>query len=317
MQKFSVTKIIKNTLPLALGGFLVWYLFKVIPPQKLLEYFKNANYEWVFLSVLLGVLSHLSRAYRWKYLLEAMGYKTKLTNRFLTTLIGYLVNFALPRAGEISRATLFNSYEKVPFEKAFGTIIAERLADLLMITIIILIALLIQFDFIYGFIYKNFNPFNFFLIITATSISFFVFVRYIKKANSKFALKIKKIISNLSEGITSIFKTKNKWQFILHTIFIWLMYIAMFWAAIPAIDTLKVPFGAVLISFISGSFAIAATNGGIGAYPAMVGGALTLFGVAKKTAFAFGAIMWASQTSMIIVLGAISFLILPIYNRNR
>ena len=119
------------------------------------------------------------------------------------------------------------------------------------------------------------------------------------------------------EGLTSIFKMKNKWAFIFHTVFIWVMYVAMFWATIPAIEGLQVPFGAILVGFIAGGFSIAATNGGVGLYPVAVAGAFTLFGVPEEPSNAFGAIMWSAQTAMIIVFGALSFLILPIFNKNK
>ena len=101
----------------------------------LIGYFKNANYSWVFLGLLFGILSHLSRAYRWKFMLEPIGYKPKFTNSVLAVLIAYLVNLAIPRAGEVSRAAVMANYENVPFEKGFGTIVAERIADLIMMLI--------------------------------------------------------------------------------------------------------------------------------------------------------------------------------------
>ena len=110
---------------------------------------------------------------------------------------------------------------------------------------------------------------------------------------------------------------KNKWAFIFHTLFIWVMYVAMFWATIPAIEGLNVPLGGILIGFIAGGFSIAATNGGIGLYPIAVAGALALFDIPSEPATAFGWIMWTAQTAMIIVFGGLAFLLLPIYNKNK
>lgn len=310
-------KIIKIIVPLVLGGFLVWYLFTKISPSTLLAYFKNANYEWIVLGLFFGILSHISRAYRWKYLLEPMGYTPGFINSTLAVLIGYFVNLALPRAGEVSRATVMTTYENIPFEKGFGTIVAERLADLIMMFIIIGITLLIQFDFILELVQKNFDPVKISIGLLALVLVFLFFRRYVKKATSGLGLKIKNFINSLVEGLTSIFKMKNKWAFIFHTVFIWVMYVAMFWATIPAIEGLQVPFGAILVGFIAGGFSIAATNGGVGLYPVAVAGAFTLFGVPEEPSNAFGAIMWSAQTAMIIVFGALSFLILPIFNKNK
>ncbi len=310
-------KILKIAIPLGLGGFLVWYSFTIVSPGELLEYFREANYSWVFLGLFFGVLSHLSRAYRWKYLLEPMGYKPDFINSIMAVLVAYLMNIFIPRGGEVTRAAVMANYEKIPFEKGFGTIVAERIADLVMMFIVILITLFFQFDFIYNLLLENFNPLKVFLVIIALIIGVYLFRRYLKNATSGLGFKIKNFLLSLSEGVTSIFKMKNKWPFILHTIFIWIMYILMFWATVPAIDGLTIPFGGVLVGFLAGGFAITATNGGLGAYPAAVGGALTLFGIASKTAIAFGSVMWAAQTVMIIIFGGLAFLLLPVYNKNK
>ena len=310
-------KALKTILPLILGGFLVWYSISKISIDVLIGYFKEANYSWIFLGLFFGILSHLSRAYRWKFMLEPLGYKPKFTNSVLAVLVGYLVNLALPRAGEISRATVMANYEKIPFEKGFGTIVAERIADLIMMLSIVAITLFVQFDFIYNLLTKNFNPIKIGIGLAIVIIGFFVFSSFVKKATSGFLLKIKTFVAGLIEGVTSIFKMKNKWAFIFHTIFIWVMYVAMFWATIPAISDLNVPFGGILIGFIAGGFSIAATNGGIGLYPIAVASALALFDIPTEPATAFGWIMWTAQTVMVIVFGGLAFVFLPIYNKSK
>lgn len=310
-------KSLKVILPLALGGFLVWYSLSKVSLETLLQYFKDANYSWIALGLFFGVLSHLSRAYRWKFLLEPMGYKPDFGNSIMAVLVAYLVNYAVPRAGEVSRAAVMTNYEGIPFEKGFGTIVAERIADVVMMLSIIMITLFLQFDFIYDLLTKNFNPIRIGIILSILILGFYLLTRYVKKATSGIGLKIKNFISGLVEGVTSIFKMKHKWTFIFHTVFIWLMYVLMFWATIPAINGLSVPLGGVLIGFIAGGFSIAATNGGIGLYPVAVAGALALFGVSEEPATAFGWIMWTAQTAMIIVFGGLAFLFLPIYNKVR
>ncbi len=312
----NIKKILKTILPLLLGGVLVWYLFTVIPPQKLLEYFENANYWWVCLGLFFGILSHISRAYRWKFMLEPIGYQPKFYNSVLAVLVGYFVNLAIPRAGEISRATVMVNYEKIPFEKGFGTIVAERIADLIMMFIIIGITLFFQFDYIIDLVSKNFNPLKIGIIIIGLIFSVIVFSLFVKKAKKGFLLKIKTFILSLVEGVSSILKMKKKWAFIFHTVFIWVMYVAMFWATIPAISGLEVPIGGILVGFIAGGFSIAATNGGVGLYPLAVASAFELFGVLKEPATAFGSVMWAAQTAMIIIFGGLAFLLLPIVNKK-
>jgi len=312
----DIKKVLKIVLPLALGSFLVWYSLSDISLETLGNYFKEANYSFIFLGLFFGILSHLSRAYRWKFMLEPLGFKPKFTNSILAVLVGYLVNLAIPRAGEISRATVMTNYEKIPFEKAFGTIVAERIADLIMMLSIVAITLFVQYDFIYDLLTKNFNPLKISVGFAILIVGFYIFTSFVKKATSGFLLKIKTFVSGLIEGVTSIFKMKNKWAFIFHTVFIWAMYVAMFWATIPAIEGLNVPFGGILIGFIAGGFSIAATNGGIGLYPIAVASALALFDIPAETATAFGWIMWTAQTAMIVIFGGLAFLLLPIYNKN-
>jgi len=313
----NIKKSLKIILPLILGGFLVWYSLTIVSPEELLQYFSDANYEWIGLALVFGILSHLSRAYRWQFLLEPMGYKPRFINSTLAVLAAYLMNIVLPRAGEVTRAAILTNYEKVPFEKGFGTIVAERIADLIMLFVIIGIALFIEFDFIWNLLTKDFNPIKSLLIVGGGILGLVLLILYIKKSKSKFAEKVKTFFLGLKDGALSIFKMKNKWSFIFHTIFIWTMYVAMFWATIPAVNGLDVPFGGVLIGFIAGGFAIAATNGGVGIYPIAVAGALSLFGIDKVTGNAFGWIMWTAQTAMIVIFGGLAFLLLPIVNKKE
>ena len=316
-MNLKTKKSLKIIFPLLFGGGLIWYLFTIIPPKTLLEYFKNANYWWISLGLFFGILSHLSRAYRWKFMLEPMGYTPRFINSALAVLIGYFVNLAIPRAGEVSRASVMANYENIPFEKGFGTIVAERIADLIMMFLIIGVTLLIQFDFILQLVKEKLDPVKIIIGLAVCLIGGFFFYKYVRKSTKGLGLKIKNFIKSLVEGVTSIFRMKNKWPFIFHTVFIWAMYVLMFWATIPAIEGLQVPFGGILVGFIAGGFSIAATNGGIGLYPLAVAGAFTLFGVPEEPSTAFGSVMWAAQTAMVILFGGLSFLLLPICNKAK
>ena len=134
---------------------MVWYSLRKISFSELTDYFKNANYYWIGLGMFLGLLSHLSRAYRWKYMIEPMGYKLRILNSVMAVFSGYLINYTIPRAGEVSRASILSNYETVPFEKGFGTIVAERIADVLVMMLIIAFTLIWQFEIIYDFFFKG------------------------------------------------------------------------------------------------------------------------------------------------------------------
>ncbi len=314
----KIKKILKIVLPLLLGVFLVWYSLKEVPIDKIIGYWNASNKSWIVLGVFLGLLSHLSRAYRWRFQLEPMGYNIKLENSIMAVFATYLINYTIPRAGEVARASILTNYEGVPFEKGFGTIVAERIADLVVMLGIIAITLFLQFDYILGLLKEKVPSTNLVIYGVVGILVFGIIVFYFKKSQSKLALKVRVFLEGLKEGVFSIFKMKKKWPFIFHTLFIWVMYLLMFYVTTLSIDELNnIPVGAVLIGFIAASFSIAATNGGIGGYPVAVFLGFSIFGVAKDPSYAFGYIMWASQTLMIIIFGGISLIYLPIFNRNR
>lgn len=311
-------KILKIVLPILLGVFLIWYSLSKVSFSELLVYFKNADYFYVILGMIFGLLSHLSRAYRWRFQLEPMGYKVKLPNSIMAVFATYLINYTIPRAGEVARASILTTYEDVPFEKGFGTIVAERVADLIVVMGIVIVTLFLQFDFIMTFLTQAFNPKSLIVVFLGLLLAVVIFIVYIRKSQSVLALKIRTFVSGLIEGVLSIFKMKKKWAFIFHTLFIWFMYIMMFYVTTFSVQELHgIPFGAVLLGFISASFSIAATNGGIGSYPIAVYAAFSIFAIPEEPSIAFGWIVWTSQTVVIIVLGGLSLLLLPIYNRNR
>ena len=311
-------KILRVALPVVLAAFFGWYTFSKLPIDKIIPYFKSANYGWIAFGMLLGLLSNLSRAYRWKYLIAPMGYSMRLPNSIMAVFISYLANYGIPRSGEVLRAAVLTNYEGVPFQKSFGTIIAERMADMVILLAIVALTLLIQFDFIFELLERAFQPEKLVLLAIAFLLGCVFLFLFLKSSKTKIAMKVRKFVRGLLEGVLSIFKMEHKGAFIFHTLFIWLMYVSMFWITTYAVDDLKgVSVGALLIAFIAGSFTIAATNGGIFVYPLAIGAAFSLFNIPENPSIAFGWIMWSSQTVIIIILGSLSFLFLPIYNRRK
>ena len=271
------------------------------------------------ISIIIGILSHISRAVRWKYLLEPLGYRPKITNNVFIVLISYFANLGIPRSGEILRATALTTYENVPFEKGFGTIVTERVIDLLMLLIIILITLVLQTDFILGFLEeRGVNIIGAIGILFVGIVGLFLGSYIIRKSKSPFFLKLKGFLNGLQDGVLSVFKMKNKWLFIFHTLFIWVAYFSMFWVIKHTVEeTITLTLGELLVAFVAGAFAMSTTNGGIGLYPIAVSAALGIYGISSVSGDAFGWIMWIAQTLMVVVFGTISFIVLPLLNRNR
>jgi hypothetical protein len=318
----SLKKSLKTILPIALGVFLVWYSYHSTTPEnrkEILLYIKGADPLWVSLSVFLGILGHVSRALRWNYLLEPLGYKPGIINNVLIILTSYFANLGIPRTGEVLRATALTTYENVPFEKGFGTIVTERVIDVIMLLLVVLTAFLLQTDVIMALLIDRGLNINGLLLLAGLGvILLFIFIFLIKKSKRTFAKKIKEFVKGLLAGIFSIFKMKHKWLFLFHTFFIWGCYIGMLWVikfTVP--ETISLTLSQLLVAFVAGAFAMATTNGGIGLYPIAVSSALTIFGISAVSGDAFGWIIWIAQTLMIVVFGTISFLLLPLLNRNK
>jgi uncharacterized protein (TIRG00374 family) len=305
-------------IPLLLAVFFGWYTFANFDVKDIVPYFKTANYKWILSGVFLGILSHLSRAYRWHFMLNPMGYDIKFPNSVMAVFIAYLANYFIPRSGEFLRAAVPSNYESVPFEKSFGTIVAERIADLAVMALIILVTLFFQFDFIYNILIEKFDPAKIIMGIAGLLAMMVLFVVFVRRSKSNFAKRIKAFINGFIEGILSIFRMDQKWPFIFHTLFIWAMYVLMFYVtSFSLVELQNVPFMAIIIAFISASFTIAATNGGIFIYPIAVNAAFSIFAIPEDPSIAFGWIIWTSQTVMIVVFGILSFMALPIYNRIK
>ena len=316
----KIKKALFITLPILLGVFLIWRYISGFSDEQLnqiLYNLKNANYWWILLSLFFGILSHLSRAYRWHFMLEPLGYKPRYTNSIMAVLLAYLLNLVVPRSGEVARAATLAKYEDVPFEKGFGTIVAERISDVIMLLIILGIVFFYQTDLILGY-FSGVDPTRKIVILIILAIISFIGFKLIKKSTNPFVIKVKTFFNGLVEGVVSIFKMKKKWAFIFHTVFIWLMYIAMFWAVTFTIpETSNLSFEAILVGFIAGAIAMSITNGGFGAYPVFVASAFTLYGINKEAGASFGLLMWTSQTIMVLTFGGLSLLFLPIYNRDK
>lgn len=232
--------------------------------------------------------------------------------------VAYLMNIFIPKSGEVSRAIILDKYEKVPFQKGFGTIISERVVDLIFLLLFTAIALIIEFDALYGYITESIPTSILYVFgIAAVLIAISIPV-YIKFSKSNVNRKIKSFVVGLKEGVFSILKMNKKGDFLLHSILIWALYILSFYAALHALpETANIPIGTVIITFVVGSFTIAFTNSGFGTYPAALAGILSIFGIAATAGVALGWIIWISNITYIVIIGVLSLILLPMLNAKR
>lgn len=294
--------------------------------------FLSANYFWVLVSIGIGILSHISRAMRWKLMLKPMGYFPSLKNTFLAVMIGYFANLALPRLGEVSRCGILAKYEKIPFQKSFGTVVTERAVDMIMLLIVFLLTFIVHIDKFSLFknttIVQNLiakynqleNPGSVYYIgIAIIVLLAFIFYKLRHKiSHLKLYIKLKEIFFGFIEGIKSLAKMDKPYLFVFHSIFIWTMYWLMNWIvvlAIPETSHLGLDVGLAILAF--GSIGIIVVQGGIGIYPWIVAEILLLYNVPETKGYAFGWLNWTGQTFMIVFVGLLALIFLPIVNQKK
>jgi uncharacterized protein (TIRG00374 family) len=319
--KHKIGKWLSILLPILLGLLLVIYTYNKFTPQQLEEIklqFKNADYFYIYISLLISAVALWSRGYRWKYTLEHLGYQPKISTNVMAVCIGYFINMSIPRSGEVSRALILKKYEDVPFDKAFGTIIAERVVDTFFLLSFIGLAFFLEFDVLKAFVLDKI-PFQKLMFIIGIGVTLLISVILMFRY-SKFKLiqTIKQKISGLLDGVFSIWQMEKKWVFLFHSLLIWASYFFMFYITIFALpETSDLTLSTVVISFIVGGLAITLTNSGFGAYPFLMAEILLLYNVPETAGTAFGWLVWTSQTLMVVLLGTLSFLLLPILNKNK
>jgi len=326
--KQKLLKVLKFFIFLAIGCFLFWLVYKDQDVNRIKSILENGvDYRWVWLSLFLGILSHISRTVRWSLMIEPLGKKPRILNVFLSVMVGYLMNLVIPRMGEISRCGVLARYEKMSFTKLLGTVVTERIIDVIMLLILTLIVVVSQFGKIIQFLKNNpdildkadhilFSPTLIIILIIIVALVF-IFRKNILK--SDFFEKLKNIIKNFAEGLKSINKMENKGWFLFHTIFIWLMYYLMLYVVFFSFDfTSNLSPIAGLTTFVLASFGmVAPVQGGIGAWHFMAIQSLMVYGVAKSDGVIFAFLAHSSMTALLVVMGLISLMVLPFVNKRN
>ena len=310
---------LKIFLPISVGIFCIYYSFRDINFSDFTKYFYEINYLWVFVGIFLGALSHISRSYRWKFLLNPLGYKIRFVNSLLSVFSAYLINYTIPRAGDIARATMISKYEKIPLEKTLGTIAAERAVDVICILTIICVGLIVEFKRLSEkliLLLEKRELSTILLYMGSFLLLLFIIYAIVKK--TKYYKSISNFLKGVIEGLVVVFTMKQRNAFIFHSIFIWLMYILMFWATSKAFTELhELTFFQLMISFTLAALSVMFSNGGIGIYPLAVEETLGWYSIQSTTGLAFGWVSWISQTMMVVIFGGLSLFVLPFINRNN
>lgn len=331
----STKSILQFIVLLGIGVLFIWLSVRSITPdqkEKIIDAFKQANYFWIIVSLLISWLSHFLRAYRWNYLLKPTGHKINLVNANCYVLIGYLANYGIPRMGEISRCTLAPKYDDVPFEVAFGTVITERIIDFILFLTIFALTFLVQFKELSGLVSKYiFDPLLNILsglshspiklvmlgVLMIVMIASFFLLR--KKFSTLLKGKLGGILKGMGEGLGSIAKMEKPFKFVVLSLLIWACYFYSLYVCFFALNgTSHLGQSECLTLLLFGTFGVMFAPGGLGAYPAIISWILfNTYGVDEISSFALPWLAWTSQFALILVLGLISIIIVPLYNRNR
>ena len=311
-MKGQLIQLLKVILPLGIGFYLTWYFYSTLSNEQkedIPNAFARANYFWISMSILIAWLSHFSRSYRWKYMLEPLGYKAKFSSLYHSVMIGYVINLTVPRSGEFARAGFLAKKEKLPVETIFGTIVAERVIDVIMLAVLTFATyFLVGKEAIEGMIANpdsennNTIPWIYIVIGTLGVLSFSA-ILISKKIKAWFIIKM----TGLWSGIKTVFTLKKKFLYLAHTFFIWFCYVFMFWVCAQGVEGVhNVSLETVLSCFIVGAVAIAATPGGIGLYPIFVTAALVYGKHDAVEASSFAILIWVVQTVFLVVFGLFS-----------
>lgn len=330
-MKKTLISALKVVVPLGIGAWLVFSTYNDLSAdqkQELFAAFKGANLWWLLLATVVGWLAHVSRGWRWRYLLEPMGYRPGFWNCYHAVMNGYFMNMFIQRAGEASRAVSLYRTDKVPFERGFGTVLAERVVDTAMLAIVGLVTVLFQLEKIDLFkdriaTYRSMqgkasaSGFPWVPVILGVLAIAVCAGAYLIITRPALRARVMDLVRGFADGLRAVFRTRHKGAFVLHTLFIWASYVGMFQLGAYCLpSTSDLPFAGILAGFIAGAIGIVLVQGGIGVYPALVALTVGMYmapdqagALMRPDALALGWLLWLAQTFMIIALGGLSLLL--------
>lgn len=326
MAKVSLSSGIKYIVFLALGIVIFYFVYKDQDPGEIWAGVKEFKIEWILLSFVFSVLSHIIRALRWRMMILPLGYSPSRLNCFLAILVMYLANYAFPRLGEVTRCGVLTRYEKVPFAPQIGTVVTERVIDLILLILLFIIVIAAQFGLITGFIESSKLKLGFesswinsgiFWIILATAAISSILVLYLIRA-SKIAKKFRELLKKFMEGLLSVRKVKNPGLFILYSFGIYAGYFMMtysvFMGYAPARELGAM--GAFLVLAMGSVGMVIPVQGGIGTYHFFVVETALILGLARPEGQLLALVMHGATTIFMIFIGLLALLALPIVNRK-
>ncbi len=349
MLKRKILHIVQYLVFLGIGGGILVYFYQQqeaayldqcrldgIPAaqcslwDKLVADFLSVDVFWMSMVLLAFTVSNISRAIRWNMLIRELGYKPRMRNAFFAVMISYLANLLMSRAGEVVRAGYMGKYEKISTSKVMGTVIVDRILDVLSLGLIVSVAFLIEFDTYWEYLRAQlanrdfshgFWTDPFFLVFAALLLSggllLYANRRHFRHLNVY--QKIKSTIQSMWEGFKTVKYVDKPLFFVFHSLNIWVMYFLMTWFCFTAfVPTQHLTLVAALTVFVFGSFGMVIPSpGGMGTYHVLCVAALSIYGISKSDAFSFANIIFFSINLFCnIFMGALSTVLMPVVNRH-
>lgn len=310
---------LKYFLLFLLGLTAVYFVFKGQNLKEIFSYIKNANYYWITFSAVIALSAHVIRALRWQMLINALGKPISLSTTFYAVMVGYLANLAFPRLGEVSRCGVLKKKVDLSFTELFGTVITERLVDLISLMVVALLTIALQYQLIFESLRQLLSASSFHLeyvwLLGLLVLIFTGAIYWVYQKNTEHHL-VKKGVSfliDLRKGLSSIVHLKSSWLFVGYSALMWALYILSVYIAFLALPTTQhLGMNAAFCVIVFGSLGmIAPVQGGIGAFHFMVTKALQFYGVEEASGITMATLMHSSQTFVMIIAGFLSlFLIL-------
>ncbi|MEY4886001.1 MAG: hypothetical protein RL151_1310 [Bacteroidota bacterium] len=317
---------------LGLGLFLIWWSIHNLTDEdmrRLGDALGGADYILVLPAMLILLLSHYSRALRWRILMKPLGFEPSRLNTFFAVMLGYFFNLLVPRMGEVMKCTMLAKYEHTPVDKLIGTMVAERALDVICLALVIGLSLVLQMDMVNTFLSgtdvrvgtEGFGWWRLIgallLVVAGIWVIRLLMMRY---AHVNIVSRIRTIATGIWQGLTSIRRIESSRlpAFLFHTIFIWAMYLLSIRMGFYAMSSVMgLGMSAALTILSVGSLAMIITQGGIGAYQIVVQRSLALYGIPEVSGLAFGWLLWAVQTILVLVVGLICLILLPVINKRK
>ena len=309
-------KKLRILVPIILGIFFIYITFKITSQEErllILNYIKSAKIEYLLGAMFLGASADIVRGLRWQLLSKAIGYNSGRINSIASVFMCYTSNMAIPRSGEVIRATVLSEYNNIPIGKTFGTIAAERVIDMSISILILFLVWLLQYKIILeSFFEDNFLNFiddNFWIIFSSMNILIAVLFLLIIKVES-----IKRFFQSVLEGFLSLTKLKGKLlAFILLSLLIWTCYILAFFVIKFSVSELNfIDNSLVFPAFVVGVYSISLSNHGLGVYPLAIALFLSNFGINTEIGLTYGWLAWSCQAIITLIFGGLSFFVLPL-----